>query len=137
MRASKRTHLLLALLLWTVIGSVLLVVGTYWELSRFGPLGLLIVVPLAALGLAKGVFVLDGVAHKAVARIRARGDDRHVTSFFSLRMWAVALIMMALGQLMRAAHVPQTPRGMVYVAAGSGLLYASRNMLLAWRQERS
>jgi hypothetical protein len=136
LKASKRTHLLLAQLLWTVIGGVLVVVGTYWVVSRFGPMGLLYVLPLAALGLMKGAFVLDQVAHKAVARIRERGDDRHVTSFFSLRMWAVALAMMALGQLMRAAHVPQVARGFVYVAAGSGLLFASRNMWAAWRQER-
>jgi hypothetical protein len=97
---------------------------------------LLYVLPLAVIGLIKGAFVLDGVARKAVARIHDRGNDRHVAGFFSMRMWAVAFAMMALGQLMRAAHVPQTPRGLVYVAAGSGLLFASRNMWAAWWRER-
>lgn len=137
MRASRRTHLLLAELLWTVVGTGLFSVGTYWVLRRYGPAGAVYLLPFAALGFAKGFFVLDRVARKAVQRIRTRGDGRHVLGLFSLRMWTVALSMMALGQLLRHTELPRADLGFAYVAVGAGLLFASRNMWSAWWQLRN
>lgn len=132
MRANRRTHLLLAELVWTLVGTALLSVGLYWVLDRYGFSGIVYALPFAGLGFAKGLFILDRVARRAVERIRSRGDGRHVLGLFSTRMWAVAGGMMLFGQVLRATPLPRADIGFLYVAIGAGLLFASRNMWRAW-----
>jgi len=128
----RRTQLLLAQLLWTVVGCGLFVLGLYWVVHRFGDPGLLYATPFLALGTVKAVFVLDGVAHKAIARIQRRGDGQALWSFFSGRSWALVLAMMVTGQLLRASPLPRADLGFLYVAAGSALLISSRSIWRVW-----
>jgi hypothetical protein len=114
--------------MWLVGASILLVRGIgyvhdkHWHAWALG-LGL-------AVGVVKARMILDGVAAKAVARIRRRGRAR-ITGFLSLRSWLLVAFMMACGVALRQAMA--TPGafgagvlGAVYLAVGTALLLADR-----------
>lgn len=129
--APARVHLVLAALLWTVVGVVLAVVGGRWAVHA-APRGLAWWMAAAVLvGLVKARLVLVRVAARIAARIRARGDGRCVGGFLSARSWALVAVMAGGGRLLRASPVPTVVVGLLYLAVGVALASAS---LALWRE---
>ncbi len=130
--AAARTHLLLAALLWTTVGGVLLVLGARWALA----VRLWWMAPVLAMAVAVGAlkaeYVLAHAARRAIERIRARGDGRCIGGFLSIRTWLFVLLMMALGYALRHGLAPKPAVGVLYVAVGTALLLAARRFWLAW-----
>lgn len=133
---SARSQLLLAEMMWTVVGSVLLSLGLHWVVQRYHGPGWAYAVPFLLLGLIKSRFVLDRVAKRTIHRIRTRGDDHCVGGFFSPVSWALIAGMMVLGQVLRASPLPRAGVGFLYVTVGSALLVSSRLLWKEWRQRR-
>jgi hypothetical protein len=134
--ASAQAHLLLAALLWTVVGALLLFFGVRWALAgqvRHVPWLLALAV---AVGLLKGQFVLKRTARRTVERIRARGDGRCIGGFLSLRSWAFVALMVSIGRLLRGSLLPRTVAGLVYVAVGCALLRAATWLWHGWYRQR-
>jgi hypothetical protein len=134
--AAARTHLLLAALMWTVVGGSLLVVGARWALHA----QLAIALPLLAVALTAGAlkarFVLRRTSARMIERIRVRGDGRCLGGFVSLQTWAFVILMMGLGYLLRHGLLPRTVVGFIYVAVGAALLLASRHIWSAWQHHQ-
>ena len=76
LRADRRTHILLAQLMWTIVGSMLLALGVWWVVNGWGPHGFLYTIPFLVLGVMKGLFILDRTARRTADRIEERGDDQ-------------------------------------------------------------
>ncbi len=131
-RGGRRTQLLLAEIMWTLVGSGLLTVGLRWIVQHYGQPGLLYVMPFLVLGLVKAFFVLDPIAGRTIDRIEVRGDSHCLGGFFSFRSWALILGMMAAGQILRATPLPRADLGFVYAAVGLALLVSSRALWRAW-----
>ena len=133
--AAARTHLLLAALMWTIVGVLLLSVGAHWLLAA--PLWL--IVPLLALalvlGLLKARFVLKRTVTHMIERIRSRGDDRCLGGFLSLRSWGFVVLMIAAGRWLRSHTLPHDVIGLLYVAIGSALMLASCQLWHAWYRQ--
>ena len=126
--AAAHVHLLLAGLMWTVVGTALAGVGARWlwrSPSWTAPLLVISVV----IGAIKARFILDRAARTIVERIRSRGDGRCVGGFMSARSWALVVVMMAAGRLLRGSDVTRALVGVLYLAVGTGLLLSSR---IAW-----
>ena len=84
---------MLAALMWTVVGAMLLLFGVRWLVETGGPLMWAWVALALTIGVAKAVFILSHTADRAIGRIVARGDGRCIGGFFSWRTWlAVATI---------------------------------------------
>ena len=130
--ASSRLQLLLAGGTWSTVGTGLICVGIYWLASNSSHLISLLAISLC-LGLAKSFLILDRVAKKIVKRIELRGEGRCLASFYSLRAWALVILMMAMGRILRGAGISYSLLGLVYVAVGTGLLMSSRSIWLAWK----
>ncbi len=132
-RTSSRFQLLLAGLMWSVVGAGLFSFGFRWTVAD-SPVSLFL--PLVAGGIlagaAKSKFLLDKTAHKIVARIAERGEGRCAGGFLSLRSWGLVLAMIAAGRLLRGSLLPATILGTLYVAIGTGLLLSSRHAWWAW-----
>ena len=124
--ARARTQALLAALLWTCVGTGLLVAGVRWTLTapRFWPFVLL--AGAVVVGAAKGRFVLAPTARRIVSRIRRRGDGTCLGGFLSWKIWLSVLTMMGLGMTIRRSGFPLTPIGVLYSAVGVALLWGSR-----------
>lgn len=129
-RASARAQLLAAAVVWAVGASILIVRGIIYVHDRSwhawvlgASLALLIAVP-------KTRFVLDRVARRAVARIRAR-DRACFFGFFSWRSWLFVAAMMGGGIAIRNAFVRPGVvgagiLGALYLGIGAALLTADR-----------
>jgi len=135
-RATSSTQVLLAELMWTVVGSGLSIVGLFWVLRRYGNAGLVYVAPFLILGFIKAVFILDPVARRAAARIQERGGQHCAGGFFSVWSWGAILLMMVMGQVLRMSPIPRADVGFVYVAVGFALLVSSRVLWRVWWRMR-
>jgi hypothetical protein len=134
--APARVHLLLAALMWTIVGSVLAVVGGHWLLgARIAYPGLWLILA-AALGCLKARFVLLRTARRVVDRIRTRGDGRCIGGFVSWRTWAFIALMAGLGYVLRHGLLPHAVVGFIYVAVGVALLLAATSLWRAWHRFR-
>jgi hypothetical protein len=130
--ASRRTQVLMAQLLWTLVGLGLCAAGFYWILQWAGAPGLLYAAPCLLVGLLKALFALDKVARRTLGRIDARGASRCALGFLSAKSWLLVAGMMAAGRLLRASSLPRVDLGCLYLAVGSGLLVASRTLWRHW-----
>ncbi|MBI4719832.1 MAG: hypothetical protein HY770_01080 [Chitinivibrionia bacterium] len=126
--APVRTHLLLAACAWSIVGSVLVVLGFYWVHAAGSTSSYLVLA--IAIGYAKSRFVLDNAARRAAARIVERGDGKCAGGFFSYKSWLLVAAMALAGRFLRSGLVSQLLLGFIYVAVGSALLISSR---LFWR----
>jgi len=130
--ASSRLQLLLAGCTWSTVGTGLICVGTYWLGSSSSHFISLLAISLC-LGVGKSILILDRVAKKIVERIELRGEGRCLASFYSLRAWALVILMMAMGRILRGAGISYSILGVIYAAVGTGLLMSSRSIWLAWK----
>ena len=85
--ARPRTQVLMAQLLWTLVGLGLCAAGLNWILQWAGPVGLFYAAPCVLLGLLKALLTLDEVARRTLGRIEARGDSRCALGFLSAKSW--------------------------------------------------
>jgi len=127
-RAGVRVQLVAGSLMWLIGSSILLVRGAGYVSDRHWHAWVLAVG--LALGVLKARVLLDGVATRAVERIRARGHAGFL-GFFSLKSWALIALMMGGGIALR--HIVVNPgvigagiMGALYVGVGTALLVADR-----------
>lgn len=127
-RASVRVQLTSAALVWLVGASILFVRGAGYLYDRYWHAWALALA--LAIGVLKARYLLDRVAIKAVARIRAR-DRACFFGFFSIRSWAFVAVMMGGGIIIRNTFVHPDVigagiLGALYIGIGSALLIADR-----------
>jgi hypothetical protein len=136
--ASRRAHLLLAALMWSVVGAALLAFGVRWMLGSDAPRAwaLLGVAVAIAVGLAKGRLLLERAAGRIIERIRVRGDGYCIGGFLSLWTWGLVAVMVAAGRLLRGGLVPEVVVGFLYTAVGTALVLACRRFWQAWYAAR-
>lgn len=131
--ASVATHLLVAALLWSLIGIYLIVRGVL--LGGDGSLWPLALAVL--LGVGKSRLVLDRTARTNVTRIMSREDGSCLGGVYSWRMWGFIVLMMLFGRLLRMSGLAGWVVGLVYLAVGTALFWSSRLLWQQWRGSRA
>lgn len=134
--AAVRAHLVLAGLMWTVVGAALVGFGGRWLWQLPTPTAPWLAMLAVAIGIFKSRFVLDRAARRMVDRILEHGDGRCLGGFLSLRSWALVVVMAGGGRLLRGSHLARGLLGFLYLAVGTALLLSSRVAWRAWRAER-
>ncbi len=134
--AEARVHLMLAWVMWGMVGAVLVGFGGRWLWQSPTPSTPWLTGLAMAIGVFKARFVLDRAARKIVDRIRERGDGRCLGGFLSLRSWAFVAAMAGGGRILRCSHIARGLLGVLYIAVGTALLLSSRVALRAWRDSR-
>ena len=129
--ASISTHLMLAALIWSVVGFFLIANGFF--LASLAERSWLVFLGLA-LGSAKGVFILDRVARKNIKRIHGFERKACVGSVYSYKTWLLVIMMIVLGRTLRMTLLPGEVVGVIYIAVGWGLMLSSRLMWMDWRR---
>ncbi|MBE9028195.1 hypothetical protein IQ266_00310 [filamentous cyanobacterium LEGE 11480] len=132
---SRQQHLLIAALIWTVVGVGLFTMGLlFWfhlpYLGNLDPKHLAIGALMIGIGLAKGKFVLDKTANRVIERTNSLQEPNPAKSIFQMfGVKTIALVgsMMFIGYILRATGVSYEIRGLVYLAVGPALLLSSRN----------
>lgn len=127
---NNSTHLILAALFWTAIGTVLFVRGLYL-LNGFDTVWMII--PAACFGWLKSRFVLDKVARKNIDRILTLQDGACLGAVFSMKTWGLVLMMSLLGVIIRHAPISQQIVGFLCIIIGFSLVFSSRYAWKTWR----
>ena len=125
--ASVRTHLLLASVLWSFIGIYLLSRGAL----LYGDGVIWLPVAALAVGALKAHFLLARSARNNIARLLALKENSCLGAVYSLKMWALVILMMVSGRVLRSFGFPEQWVALVYLAVGCALFLASR---LFWQQ---
>jgi hypothetical protein len=126
--ASVGAHLLIAAVIWSGVGCMLLLRA--WKmLSGYSLLWLALAL---AVGTGKSFFVLDRAARKNISRILALNDGTCLGGVYSWKMWGVVALMIIAGMLLRASSLPLLLIGCLYAAIGWALLFSSRLVWLQW-----
>jgi hypothetical protein len=134
--AAVHVHLFTAWLMWSVVGVLLVTLGSWWVWQEPTTATPWLTAAAIGIGVLKSRYVLDRAAHRIVARIRTRGDGRCLGGFLSLRSWALVVLMVALGRLVRGAPVAASILGLLYIAVGTALVLSSRISWWARRETR-
>ena len=134
--ASSRMQLWLAGVMWSCVGAGLFSVGTYWLLKNGEARGFILMFVAAGLGLGKALLVLDRTTLQNIARVKSRGEDRCFGGFLSPRVWILVIGMMILGRILRTIGLSKPILGLIYAAVGIGLLFSSRLIWRAWKNQR-
>lgn len=129
-RAGVRVQLFAAAAVWAVGAAILLVRGVIYVHDRSWHAWVLGASLAIVIAVPKTRYVLDKVATKAVARIRARGHACFF-GFFSWKSWLFVGVMMGGGIIIRNTFVRPDVigagiLGALYVGIGSALLVADR-----------
>jgi len=125
----RRTHLLLAAMLWSGIGLMLLAKGSY-RILQLTEYQLVIVVTAVTLGTIKSYLILDRSARKSVERILNFQDGTCLGAVYSVKTWLLVVAMMGMGVILRNSSLPLSLLCFIYFTIGWALLFSSR---LAWR----
>ncbi len=124
----RKVHLFVAPLIWTVVGLVLIIRGSFWIGSGALPW----LLAAAILGTAKSVLVLDKTASRSLERIYRLDEGACLGAVYSWKTWILVAVMMASGITLRHLTHPGPCIGTLYVAIGWALLFSSRHGWLAW-----
>ncbi|MBW2658222.1 MAG: hypothetical protein JRC87_01275 [Deltaproteobacteria bacterium] len=127
--AKRRTHLLLAAILWTAVGILLLTKGAY-RITGVNDYGSEIVIIALISGTLKSYYVLDRSARKSISRILNFDDGTCLGAVYSSKTWLLVMGMMGAGVVLRNSSLPLGLLCFIYFTIGWGLLFSSR---LAWR----
>ncbi len=120
---SPKTHLLLASMLWTTIGLVLLYRGVvYLRADKLLPVAFLGII----LGSVKSHYIVNKSARKGVERIKRFGDNTCIGAVYSWQTWLLVFAMMLFGFMLRASSLPPVLLGLACTAIGWSLLCSSR-----------
>jgi hypothetical protein len=126
--AAKREFLvLLAGILWSIVGSVLIVAGVSW-LQKFNSLAVISVLAATVAGAAIAHFGFSPLARKNLARVYAQAPGKDKVCLFAFqnrRSYLLLGVMILLGYLLRHSFLPRAYLSPVYVAIGSALFLAS------------
>ena len=132
-RAAVRTRIATAAMFWSMAGLFLL--GKATAIIQQEPWGtILLMFPgAAAVGAFKSRLVFDPTARAIITHIRHKPEPACLGGMFSLRNWAVIVVMVLLGRGIGASPLPAALRAGILCMVGTGLLYSSRLMWRAWR----
>lgn len=132
---SRRARLLVAALLWTVVGAGLGAAGAVFTFrGATSPGGRAVVFGAAlGIGLGKGRFLLAPRARANADRIRASASRAPLTTVYTTPSWLLAPLMIAVGFAIRRSGIPTVALGGIYLAVGLGLVVGAAPAWRAWR----
>jgi hypothetical protein len=130
-KAPVRVHVLLATLMWTIVGLFLFMRGAGNMMSLPDGVNPWWLIFAVFIGVLKGRLIFDKTAARIISRIESRKEDRCLGGFLSLKSWGMILLMVFLGMSLRVSHLPGVLVWGVYVAVGTGLFFSSR---LFWKE---
>ena len=129
---TKKTSLIIVGVIWFLVGAGLSIAGVNWMLQLgIGPKLIMFLTPAVLIGVLKGKFVLQKVALKYYKRsdvIQFSDNDILIgwIKILGVKGFVLIGLMMALGGILRRSPIDRPILGIVYLAVGIALLYASK-----------
>lgn len=134
--ASRRTLVLTAAALWSLVGLILITRAIFW-LPEAGLWAVAIGVAAVAVGLLKGWLIFAAIARKNIERIRALSPHKPkicIFAFQAIQSYLIVITMITLGILLRMSPLPRLWLAAVYLAIGVALEWGA---LIYWKAATS
>ena len=128
----KKTSLIIVGVIWFLVGAGLSIAGVNWILQLgFGPKMIIFLTASVLIGSLKGRFVLQKVALKYYKRsdiIQFNNNDKFFgwVKILGVKGFILIALMMVMGSFLRHSNIDRPILGIVYLAVGIALLYASK-----------
>jgi hypothetical protein len=119
--------MLSAAVVWGAVGLMLAIRAGFWFASSSMTVWWMVVLALAV-GLVKGRYVFSKLAKKNIQRIRELSPQKEkvcIFAFQAMQSYLIIIGMVTLGFVLRYSPLPRELLGVIYLAIGVGLLYAS------------
>ena len=129
---TKKISLIIVGLIWFGVGVGLSICGIKWLLTLgFGPNMFLFTLLAFVLGSLKGKFVLRKIALKYYRRSEVVQFNKNDIFFgwakiLGIRGFVLIGLMVALGRFLRTSNIDRPILGIIYLAVGIALVYASK-----------
>ncbi len=126
---NRSKHLLVAAILWSCVGIMLMVRGWFFfgETPEYWMILLAVVV-----GSAKSHLILDKSFKSNMQRILKMKDGTCLGAVYSWKLWALVIVMVLSGYILRTVNPSGILVGTLYFAIGWGLFLSSRHGWLGW-----
>ena len=128
----KKTSLMVVGIIWFLVGAGLSIAGVNWILQLgLGPKMVMFLLPAVLIGVLKGKFILQKVAMKYYKRsdiIEFNNNDIFLgwIKILGIKGFILIALMMAMGSFLRHSNIDRPILGILYLAVGIALLYASK-----------
>ena len=128
----KKTSLVLVGVIWSLVGIGLSIAGINWLLSMsFSQKMIIFLSAGVIIGILKGKFILKKVALKYYKRsevIQFNKSDMFFgwAKMLGIRGFILIGLMMAMGSYLRHSNIDRPILGIIYLAVGIALVYASK-----------
>ena len=128
----KKTSLVIVGLVWLAVGVGLSICGIKWLMTLgFGPNMIIFTSIAIIIGSLKGRFVLRKVALKYYKRSEVVQFNKNDIFFgwvkiLGVKGFILIGLMMALGRFLRTSNIDRPILGILYLAVGIALVYASK-----------
>jgi hypothetical protein len=131
--ARRATLVLVAGIVWSLVGLVLLAVATNWLIQDRSALAIPLLIGVA-MGYLVFRFGFSHLARRNLFRIYAQSPHKDkicVFAFQNIRSYLIVIVMMAMGYALRHSGIPKLYLAPIYLAIGialtlSSLLYYNR-----------
>lgn len=131
----KQVHLLLAGLLWTIMGAFLLGRGVSYV--HAGHSSYILVFVGIVLGFFKSYLILDKSIRRGLVRIESLPEGSCIGAVYSLKTWCLILLMAVSGIVLRHSPLPTSYLAVFCCTIGWSLLFSSRLGWRSWKKNRS
>lgn len=124
---SRKTLMISAAVVWCGVGLFLSLRAIFWFAHSNLHIWWMVLLALA-IGMLKGRFVFRRLAKTNVTRIRQLSPHREkicIFAFQAVKSYILIIGMITLGILLRISPLPREFLAVIYLAIGSGLIYAS------------
>ncbi|HUU37291.1 MAG TPA: hypothetical protein VMW46_03685 [Candidatus Desulfaltia sp.] len=123
----RQTLILSAAVVWALVGAFLSFRAVLWFRSSPRTVSWMVVLALV-IGFLKGHFLLSKMARRNIKRILGLSPHKEkicLFAFQAIQAYLVIFGMMAIGIILRHSSVAREVLAIIYLAIGSGLMYAS------------
>ncbi len=124
---SRKTLMYSAAVVWGAVGLFLALRAFIWFAASETTIWWMVVVALV-IGMLKGRYIFSRLAKNNVARIKQLSPQKEkicIFAFQAMKSYPIILGMITLGILLRLSPLPRELLGVIYLAIGSRLTYAS------------
>jgi hypothetical protein len=132
---SRTTLVRSAAIVWGAVGTILAVRAMLWFRASERSVFWMALIALAV-GFLKGHLIFAKLARKNIRRIYELSPHKEKVCIFAFQAafsYVLIIGMITLGILLRLSPIPREYLAMIYLAIGVGLLYASTQYWLAYR----
>ena len=129
---AKKISLIVVGMIWLLVGIGLSLAGTNWITKLgFGPTMFIFLTSAVTVGFLKGKFILGKVALKYYKRSEVIEFNKHDiftgwAKIFGVKGFILISLMMIMGSILRRSPIDRPILGIIYLAVGIALLYASK-----------